>query len=92
MFTVDFIDSLATIVADQVVAKLSATHGSLAAHNRLLSTEEAAAYLGLPSPSALRQRKAAGQIPESCYVKMGGSVLYDRQGLDAWIAELKDAA
>jgi hypothetical protein len=90
MFTPQFISELASAVADQVAARLSSLPGGT--QKRLLSTEEAADYLGLPSASALRQRKCGGQIPETCYVKMGGSVLYDRLGLDRWIDDLKDAA
>jgi Helix-turn-helix domain len=91
MFTEQFIADLAGAVADQVIARLSTQPGA-GSNKRLLSTEEAASYLGLPSSSSLRQRKCAGQIPEYTYVKMGGSVLYDRQGLDRWISELQEAA
>ncbi len=89
MFTEQFLSDLADAVADRIAVKFAP---NTAAAKRLLSTDEAAAYLGLPSSSALRQRKAGGQIPETCYVKMGGSVLYDRAGLDAWIDDLKQAA
>lgn len=91
MFLEEFLDKLATAVADQILAKLSAQTGSISA-KRLLSTEEAASYLGLPSSSSLRQRKCSGQIPDYTFVKIGGSVLYDRQGLDQWISELKEVA
>jgi hypothetical protein len=90
MFSEQFIANLAGAVAKQVIVSLSVQ--SSGSGNRLLSTEEAAAYLGLPSSSSLRQRKCSGQIPDYTFVKMGGSVLYDRQGLDRWIAELKEAA
>ena len=91
MFSQEFIDTLAAAVADQVIAKLSPQSAG-ATQKRLLSTEEAASYLGLPSSSSLRQRKCAGQVPDFAFVKMGGSVLYDRQGLDKWIDEMKEAA
>jgi len=91
VFTDQFVRELAVSVAQQVISQISAQAGT-SVQKRLLSTIEAASYLGLPSASALRQRKAAGQIPEYCWVKLGGSVLYDRQGLDQWISDLKQAA
>ena len=91
MFTDQFVSELAGAVAKQVTATLSALF-SAGTGKRLLSTEEAATYLGLPSSSSLRQRKCSGQIPDYTFVKIGGSVLYDRQGLDRWISELQDAA
>jgi hypothetical protein len=89
MFSDAFLAELADAVADRVVSRLSTPNAGV---KRLLSTVEAAEYMGLPSSSALRQRKAGGQIPASVFVKMGGSVLYDRKGLDDWIDELKQAA
>jgi predicted DNA-binding transcriptional regulator AlpA len=91
MFSPEFIEQLADAVAIQVINKLSNQPGSTT-QKRLLSTEEAASYLGLPNASSLRQRKSGGQIPETVYMKMGGSVLYDRIALDKWIDELKPAA
>jgi hypothetical protein len=91
MFSPEFLDQLAEAVATRVADKL-ANHSTGTTGKRLLSTEEAASYLGLPNASSLRQRKAGGQIPEQVYVKMGGSVLYDRIALDTWISELKEAA
>ena len=87
MFTEQFLSTLADAVAARVVAQMATPK---TAAPRLMDTDQAAAYLGLPSASALRQRKACGQIPDSCFVKMGGSVLYDRLALDAWINSLRE--
>ncbi|GEM_PF-5931938 len=54
---------------------------------RLMTTEQAAVYLGLPSSGASRQKKSKGHIPESVTRKVGGSVLYDRVALDKWLDE-----
>ena len=57
---------------------------------RLLTYEQAAAYLGLTA-SALKQRKSSGQIPDYVYVRMGTTILFDIRELDRWIDELKKA-
>jgi predicted DNA-binding transcriptional regulator AlpA len=90
IFSDEFVSSLATAIADRLSERIAGSTGGVT--KRLLSTQEAATYLGLPTANALRQRKAAGQVPESCFVKMGGSVLWDREGLDEWISSLKEVA
>jgi predicted DNA-binding transcriptional regulator AlpA len=90
IFSDEFVSALATAVADQLSERIAGSTGGMT--KRLLSTQEAATYLGLRSANALRQRKAAGQVPQSCFVKMGGSVLWDREGLDEWISSLKEVA
>jgi len=54
--------------------------------SRLLSTADAARYLGLGSRWAMRRLIAAGEIPA---IKVLGKLRTDRRDLDAWIEEHK---
>jgi excisionase family DNA binding protein len=53
---------------------------------RLLSTADAARYLGLGSRWAMRRLIAAGEIP---VIKVLGKLRTDRRDLDVWIEEHK---
>src|ERR1700722_14427955 len=46
-----------------------------------VNIKEAAAHLSL-TESAIRQRKCAGQFPDECFKKIGGSVRCDLRALD----------
>jgi excisionase family DNA binding protein len=52
----------------------------------LLNTKQVAELLGL-SETKVRMMSAAGQIPR---VKIGGSVRYDPERLEAWMAKFKE--
>ncbi len=51
-----------------------------------LRTKAAAAYLGL-GPSTLEKRRLVGGGPR--YIKLGKSVVYDVDDLEAWLAANK---
>jgi len=74
------LDALADAVADRVLARLHQ-----ADQPRLLTVNEAAAYLGR-SPGALRHLIAQGMIPA---VREGSRVHLDRADLDSWLAMRK---
>lgn len=59
--------------------------------SRWTDTKGAAKHLGWTA-TALAQRKSAGQIPDDCYTKVGGSVRWDLDALDQWLESLKEAA
>jgi hypothetical protein len=46
----------------------------------------AATYLQM-TVTALAQRKSKGQIPSNCYRKIGNSLRWDLEALDAWLTE-----
>lgn len=58
---------------------------------RYTDTAGAATYLGM-TETALAQRKSKGQVPESCYTKVGNSLIWDLEGIDAWMVDQRDAA
>jgi hypothetical protein len=47
-----------------------------------LSSDEAVAYLSLPTRNALKQRMKRGTIPVWCYTRLGGSLRFIRSALD----------
>lgn len=53
---------------------------------RLLSTEEAAQYLSM-STHWLKTSRFRPELDGPSYIKMGRSVRYDINDLDAWISE-----
>ncbi len=71
------LDALADAIADRILARLHQTEQS-----RLLTVDEAAAYLGR-TPKALRHMIANGNIPA---VREGSRVHLDRADLDRWVA------
>jgi excisionase family DNA binding protein len=54
------------------------------AHNRLLSTTEAAHYCGSTKSTLEKLRLLGGSAP---YIKLGRKVVYDPADLDAWLTE-----
>ena len=70
------LDALADAIADRILARLHQTE-----QPRLLSVDEAAAYLGR-TPKALRHLIANGAIPA---VREGSRVHLDRADLDRWV-------
>jgi excisionase family DNA binding protein len=59
-------------------------HHNLGGSNRLLSLEEAAAYLGDIKPRTLRAERQAWGIPS---VPVGRQLKFRQRDLDAWIAK-----
>ena len=70
------LDALADAIADRILARLHQTE-----QPRLLTVDEAAAYLGRTS-KALRHMVANGTIPA---VREGSRVHLDRADLDRWV-------
>jgi excisionase family DNA binding protein len=70
------LDGLVDAIADRILARLHQTE-----QPRLLSVDEAAAYLGR-TPKALRHLIASGAIPA---VREGSRVHLDRADLDRWV-------
>ena len=60
--------------------ELKLTRRKVLMEPRLMTTEDAAAYLSI-SPGQLKKH---GPVP----IRIGGSVRYDRHALDAWIDQL----
>lgn len=52
-----------------------------------LTWQEAAAYLGLSSKSALRGRIRRGTLPRWCWTNTLGELRFIRSALDQWMAE-----
>lgn len=76
------IDSIARRTAEIVLAELR--KDSATVKPRWVGIEGAAIRLGM-TETALRQRKAAGQIPEGCWVKVGGSIRWDLEAIDQFM-------
>lgn len=70
------LDALADAIAERVLARLHSSEDP-----RLLSVNEAAAYIGR-TPKALRHMIASGAIPA---VREGSRVHLDRADLDRWV-------
>ena len=70
------LDALADAIAERVFARLNRGQES-----RLLSVNEAAAYIGR-TPKAIRHMIASGALPA---VREGGRVHLDRADLDRWV-------
>ena len=70
------LDALADAIAERVLARLHSAEDP-----RLLSVNEAAAYIGR-TPKALRHMIASGAIPA---VREGSRVHLDRADLDRWV-------
>ena len=70
------LDALADAIAARVAARLNQSE-----EPRLLSVDEAAAYIGR-TPKALRHMISTGAIP---VVREGSRVHLDREDLDQWI-------
>lgn len=81
MFDKSFVEALAKAVA-QEVAKV----GVVAP--RLMNLDQAATYLGM-TKAALKYKAIDGQIP--C-VRADKKYRFDKQDLDSWIADNKQAA
>lgn len=70
------LDALADAIAERILARLHQTE-----QPRLLSVDEAAAYIGRTS-KALRHMIASGAMPA---VREGARVHLDRADLDRWV-------
>jgi len=81
MFDETFVKSLAKAVAAEIVDM-----GRVAP--RLLSLDQAAAYLGM-TPDALRYKATMGQVPA---VRADKKWRFDKPDLDQWIQEHKRVA
>lgn len=81
MFDQSFVEMLAKAVAAEI-----ARVGTVAP--RLLSLDQAATYLGM-TKAALKYKALDGQVP--C-VRADKKYRFDKQDLDAWITEHKQAA
>ena len=55
IFSDEFVSTLATAIADRLSERIAGSTGGVT--KRLLSTQEAATYLGLPSADALRSAR-----------------------------------
>ena len=74
----------AQIIAAQRPANPSKDRCPTTVDNAVLSTRDAAEYLGL-SPKTLETNRTRGGGPP--FVKLGRRVVYRRGDLDAWLAE-----
>lgn len=80
MSEVDFLGTLADLVAERVIAKMQQP----ADDRVLLSLREASTMMGCP-PSGVRYRIGNGTIPESCVARIGGRVFLRRANLVRWM-------
>jgi excisionase family DNA binding protein len=81
------LDALAERVAEKVRASLARDGGALAVRPRLLTVEQAAVYLGR-TKEAVQHMIASGKIPT---VRADRRVFVDRQDMDRWIEDCKQA-
>jgi len=87
--TVDsIIDALASAVAAKLRADLGGSSGSASIVPRLLTVDQAAAYLGR-SKEAIQHMTAARKLP---VVRDGRRVFLDVRELDKWIEESTEPA
>jgi len=82
MWDPKLIDSIAQAVVARVLPAIKNGNGG-GGHARLMSTKEAARYLGR-SVSSLQHLRFRNEIP---YVKRGRRIHYDREALDSWIRD-----
>jgi hypothetical protein len=87
MFDQQFLKTIKQIVKDAVKECLVDAEPVTP---RWVGYKKAAIRLDL-TEAALRQRMAAGQIPQSCYSKLEGSIRFDLPALDDWMDGLKSA-
>jgi excisionase family DNA binding protein len=90
MTGIDFesiLTSLADLVAERVSARMGGT-GSAAIAPRLLSVEQAAAYIGRTKDS-VQSMAANGKLP---IVRADRRIFFDRRDLDRWIEDNKHPA
>ena len=86
--SVQGISSAAEALMNQMASKIAALvmdklEGRILLRPRWLNYEQAAAYLGFQSDSALRQRK--NQFPSACYTTIGKTLRWDVDELDRWL-------
>jgi len=83
MFTREFIESLADAIAEKIAMRIG---GSRTTATRLMTPEDAAAYLG-KTKQALYHLVNQSKIPVK---RIGAKLYFDRLELDTWIESLTD--
>lgn len=84
MFSSEFLDQMADVVADKVIARMSAQNGP---QRRLMTVKEGGEYIG-KTEDAMRLMIHRGEIKYPAIKRIGARVFVDLRELDKWVDNL----